>query len=66
MTDRRSHESWLGPCIEYVPDSLICHGIRQVKYDTDGQALPEDKRSLQDYMRPLSTSMQAMRMEGGF
>lgn len=32
-----------GPCIEYVSDSLVYHGIRQVKYDTDDQALPEDK-----------------------
>ncbi len=34
-----------GPCIEYVPGSLIYHGIRQVKYATDDQALPEDKPS---------------------
>jgi hypothetical protein len=32
-----------GPCIEYVSDSLVYHMIRQVKYDTDDQALLEDK-----------------------
>ncbi|MEZ1842143.1 RES family NAD+ phosphorylase [Pseudomonas putida] len=32
-----------GPCIEYVSDSLVYHGVRQVKYTTDDQQLPEDK-----------------------
>jgi len=35
-----------GPCIEYVSDSLVYHGIRQVKYDTDDQSLPEDNPKL--------------------
>lgn len=44
-----------GPCIKYVPDSLIYHEIKQVKYDTDDQALPEDKPSpLQEAHVPQS------------
>ncbi len=34
-----------GPCIEYASDSLVYHGIRQVKYDTSDESLSEDKRS---------------------
>jgi hypothetical protein len=48
-----------GPCIEYVSDSLVHHGIQQVKYYTDDQALPEDKRLPVQRAHPLP-----MRSEG--
>lgn len=55
-----------GPCIEYVSDSLVYHDIRQVKYDTDDQSLPEDKPKLPQSKPTLPEGKQERLVDADF